>query len=128
MNQFGGGGGGGPSTPVYAVISPATTESTLAGSPTAVKHEDGSVTGSEPAKKKQKRNKPTLSCEECVERKTKVSDISNAWTRIALLHATQRRPSPYRNLRALDGYGHHHMMSLYEHIGFLDAFGVGGFV
>lgn len=25
-------------------------------------------------KKKQKRNKPTLSCEECVERKTKVSD------------------------------------------------------
>ncbi|TVY88447.1 Transcription factor, partial [Lachnellula willkommii] len=66
MNQF-----GGPSTPIYAVISPATTESTLAGSPAAVKHEDGSVTGSEPAKKKQKRNKPTLSCEECVERKTK---------------------------------------------------------
>jgi hypothetical protein len=27
----------------------------------------------EPPKKKQKRNKPTLSCEECVERKTKVS-------------------------------------------------------
>jgi hypothetical protein len=27
----------------------------------------------EPQKKKQKRNKPTLSCEECVERKTKVS-------------------------------------------------------
>jgi hypothetical protein len=27
---------------------------------------------SEPPKKKQKRNKPTLSCEECVERKTKV--------------------------------------------------------
>lgn len=26
-----------------------------------------------PLKKKQKRNKPTLSCEECVERKTKVS-------------------------------------------------------
>lgn len=26
-----------------------------------------------PAKKKQKRNKPTLSCEDCVERKTKVS-------------------------------------------------------
>jgi len=26
-----------------------------------------------PPKKKQKRNKPTLSCEECVERKTKVS-------------------------------------------------------
>ena len=28
---------------------------------------------SEPPKKKQKRNKPTLSCIECVERKTKVS-------------------------------------------------------
>jgi hypothetical protein len=28
---------------------------------------------SEPPKKKQKRNKPTLSCEECVERKTKVN-------------------------------------------------------
>lgn len=26
-----------------------------------------------PPRKKQKRNKPTLSCEECVERKTKVS-------------------------------------------------------
>ncbi|KAF2713331.1 hypothetical protein K504DRAFT_487762 [Pleomassaria siparia CBS 279.74] len=30
-----------------------------------------SENGSEPAKKRQKRNKPTLSCEECVERKTK---------------------------------------------------------
>ena len=29
--------------------------------------------GDAPPKKKQKRNKPTLSCEECVERKTKVS-------------------------------------------------------
>jgi hypothetical protein len=28
-----------------------------------------------PPKKKQKRNKPTLSCEECVERKTKVSQL-----------------------------------------------------
>ena len=28
--------------------------------------------GDGPPKKKQKRNKPTLSCEECVERKTKV--------------------------------------------------------
>jgi hypothetical protein len=28
--------------------------------------------GDPPPKKKQKRNKPTLSCEECVERKTKV--------------------------------------------------------
>lgn len=30
---------------------------------------------SEHAKKRQKRNKPTLSCEECVGRKTKVGDI-----------------------------------------------------
>jgi hypothetical protein len=28
----------------------------------------------EPSRKKQKRNKPTLSCEECVERKTKVGE------------------------------------------------------
>ena len=34
--------------------------------------------GEAPPKKKQKRNKPTLSCEECVERKTKVSDGSTA--------------------------------------------------
>jgi predicted nucleic acid binding AN1-type Zn finger protein len=35
---------------------------------------DGSAQGLDiPLKKKQKRNKPTLSCEECVERKTKVS-------------------------------------------------------
>lgn len=31
-----------------------------------------------PPKKKQKRNKPTLSCEECVERKTKVSPAPSA--------------------------------------------------
>ena len=37
-------------------------------------HVPGDDTGSgvAPPKKKQKRNKPTLSCEECVERKTKV--------------------------------------------------------
>jgi hypothetical protein len=29
----------------------------------------------EPPKKRQKRNKPTLSCEECVERKTKVRGL-----------------------------------------------------
>jgi hypothetical protein len=29
----------------------------------------------EPPKKRQKRNKPTLSCEECVERKTKVCGL-----------------------------------------------------
>ncbi|KAF4635881.1 hypothetical protein G7Y89_g2207 [Cudoniella acicularis] len=58
-----------PASPVCTAISPTATESTFAGSPTNVKAEDGS---SEPPKKKQKRNKPTLSCEECVERKTKV--------------------------------------------------------
>lgn len=36
---------------------------------------DSAVQGhDQPPRKKQKRNKPTLSCEECVERKTKVSD------------------------------------------------------
>lgn len=34
--------------------------------------EDQSYDGSEPTRKKQRRNKPTLSCFECVERKTKV--------------------------------------------------------
>jgi len=31
-----------------------------------------------PPRKKQKRNKPTLSCEECVERKTKVRRLCEA--------------------------------------------------
>ncbi|RGP63709.1 hypothetical protein FLONG3_9814 [Fusarium longipes] len=33
------------------------------------------VDGEEPPKKKQKRNKPTLSCHECVERKTKITSM-----------------------------------------------------
>lgn len=33
--------------------------------------------GDEPSKKKQKRNKPTLSCHECVERKTKVRKVGS---------------------------------------------------
>lgn len=48
-------------SPLVKVESPVST------SPTTTGHDEG------PAKKKQKRNKPTLSCEECVERKTKVS-------------------------------------------------------
>ncbi|CAL3965402.1 unnamed protein product [Diplocarpon coronariae] len=48
---------------VYTSVSPSGTESTFTRS--TIKHEDS------PPKKKQKRNKPTLSCEECVERKTK---------------------------------------------------------
>jgi hypothetical protein len=55
---------------LYPSLSPTGTESTLHASP--IKNEDGSIT--QPPKKKQKRNKPTLSCEECVERKTKVSE------------------------------------------------------
>ncbi len=35
--------------------------------------ETENFTGDGPPKKKQKRNKPTLSCHECVERKTKVN-------------------------------------------------------
>jgi hypothetical protein len=57
---------------LYTSLSPTVTETTFHASPTTpIKNEDGST--SEPQKKKQKRNKPTLSCEECVERKTKVS-------------------------------------------------------
>ena len=51
--------------------------------------EDGVATttaGLHPPKKKQKRNKPTLSCSECVDRKTKVS---------LTLHS---RPSPANQL------------------------------
>jgi hypothetical protein len=63
----------GPVSPVlYTAISPVPTEATSSESP--VKHEDGSL--QEPPKKKQKRNKPTLSCQECVERKTKVSQLT----------------------------------------------------
>jgi hypothetical protein len=40
--------------------------------------------GDEPPKKKQKRNKPTLSCHECVERKTKVRYFCLAYCHILL--------------------------------------------
>lgn len=57
---------------LYPSLSPTATETTFHASPSAaIKNEDGST--AEHQKKKQKRNKPTLSCEECVERKTKVS-------------------------------------------------------
>jgi len=60
----------GPGPPaLFTAISPTPTESTSFGSP--IKNEDGSL--QVPPTKKQKRNKPTLSCFECVERKTKVS-------------------------------------------------------
>ena len=41
--------------------------------------------GDEPPKKKQKRNKPTLSCHECVERKTKVKTVHGSVLPISLL-------------------------------------------
>jgi hypothetical protein len=57
-------------TAIYTSVSPTATEnSTFNTSP--IKQEDG--VGFESSRKRQKRNKPTLSCEECVERKTKVS-------------------------------------------------------
>ena len=56
---------------VYSSLSPvATSDSPANADSLPVKLENGYP--SEHAKKKQKRNKPTLSCEECVERKTKV--------------------------------------------------------
>ena len=39
----------------------------------AAQQRDHSGDDVQPSRKKQKRNKPTLSCEECVERKTKVN-------------------------------------------------------
>ena len=55
---------------------------------------DGSST---PPKKKQKRNKPTLSCEECVERKTKVRPVAmrcNAMRPTFLLESIQKKMIP----------------------------------
>ena len=75
-------------TPASASTSPASVSHRLPSAPASntSRHPHGDylhdaedpdasttpVDGEEPAKKKQKRNKPTLSCHECVERKTKV--------------------------------------------------------
>lgn len=59
----GGGGTGALGGLDYRGIVSHDADATMAES-----HESG------PSKKKQKRNKPTLSCYECVERKTKVSE------------------------------------------------------
>ncbi|KAF5874410.1 putative zn 2cys6 transcription factor protein [Botrytis fragariae] len=59
-------------TIAYAsTTSPTVTDTTFNASPVTspIQREDGLTT--EPPKKRQKRNKPTLSCVECVERKTK---------------------------------------------------------
>lgn len=61
-----------PVPPAIYNITPDSSESPFAVSP-HVKIEE--TLPGQPAKKKQKRNKPTLSCEECVERKTKVSSL-----------------------------------------------------
>jgi hypothetical protein len=73
-----------PVTPNAALLSPnikhspSTADydsSALNSFPNNTRPYPSSTISPEPTKKKQKRNKPTLSCEECVERKTKVSDI-----------------------------------------------------
>jgi hypothetical protein len=47
-----------------------------------------------PQKKKQKRNKPTLSCVECVERKTKVSlDVQLMYDVLMPMQCDRTRPS-----------------------------------
>jgi hypothetical protein len=59
---------------------------------------DGSAQGLDLSfKKKQKRNKPTLSCEECVERKTKVSACSHNCLDGC---ATWTTPNPLKNTTA----------------------------
>ena len=78
-------------TPGSASTSPASISHRLpsASASTTSRHPTGDylpdaddqdastpVDGEEPPKKKQKRNKPTLSCHECVERKTKVRHFS----------------------------------------------------
>lgn len=60
-----------PASHSYPAILPAKSEGILA-SPSVASKTDVEA-AEEPPRKKQKRNKPTLSCEECVERKTKVS-------------------------------------------------------
>ncbi|KAK6853551.1 hypothetical protein PG995_010363 [Apiospora arundinis] len=69
-------------SPTGSTILTPTSANTIYSSPSSfqVKNEvddrDGSIgvaDASEPSRKKQKRNKPTLSCHECVERKTKAS-------------------------------------------------------
>lgn len=71
--------------------SPASTVSTtyepVSPARSNIRHRDGD---NPPPKKKQKRNKPTLSCEECVERKTKVGSetFSQSLCRVRLSLST----------------------------------------
>lgn len=64
-----------PVTPISAFAPPRAHS--ISQSPAQDSRTD--TPDGERAKPKQKRNKPTLSCEECVERKTKVSGFSIAF-------------------------------------------------
>jgi hypothetical protein len=79
-------GFGGPLPGPAAVLTPSSASTATIPSPNAshrVRFErrdyadldaEDAMNDDERARKKQKRNKPTLSCHECVERKTKVCD------------------------------------------------------
>ncbi|KAF7939441.1 hypothetical protein EAE99_001246 [Botrytis elliptica] len=80
VGSIGPNGPNGPISPAFvyngtityaSTTSPTVTDTTFNASPVTspIQREDGLTT--EPPKKRQKRNKPTLSCVECVERKTK---------------------------------------------------------
>ena len=86
-------------------MSPETAKSAN-GSIEVTKHEDEEAgpdtEDGQPQRKKQKRNKPTLSCEECVERKTKVSGdefdirayMMELWSTDSLTATTVRSRTP----------------------------------
>jgi hypothetical protein len=72
---------------------------------------DGSVGNDQRSRKKQKRNKPTLSCEECVERKTKVRvrlrkswmlSMSRRWTTGSMITSGEREAEDARSATAAD--------------------------
>ena len=65
-----------PGSPDYPIVPPSAIESTSTVTPVTTSKRNGTHL-EEPPRKKQKRNKPTLSCEECVERKTKVGSFSH---------------------------------------------------
>jgi hypothetical protein len=60
-----------PAAMDYASLSPTASTNSPATADSAMVKEENDYPSEHP-KKRQKRNKPTLSCEECVERKTKV--------------------------------------------------------
>lgn len=64
-----------PVTPVNA-FAPSRPPFTTSASESPAQDAKTSTPDGERTKPKQKRNKPTLSCEECVERKTKVGRLS----------------------------------------------------